>query len=126
MILIFGGAYQGKLTWAVDRYALAREDIWDLAGGLPEQPAACYTHLEALTWQAVQAGETAGQLLARVTLLFSGSIVISREIGSGVVPMDKDQRQWRELHGQVLQALARQAGTVIRIFCGIPEVWKCS
>ena len=50
--------------------------------------------------------------------------IISREIGSGVVPMTPEERNWRELHGQVLQALANRADRVFRIFCGLPEVLK--
>lgn len=51
-------------------------------------------------------------------------VVISREIGSGVVPMDPRERAWRELHGQVLRFLAERAKGVTRIFCGLPEVLK--
>ena len=48
MDLIIGGAYQGKCTFAAEKYGLAAEDICDLAVSAPV-PARCYVHLEALT-----------------------------------------------------------------------------
>ena len=41
MKLILGGAYQGKLTWAVERFGLAPDTLCDLAQGF--QPGKrCY------------------------------------------------------------------------------------
>ena len=48
MKLIIGGAYQGKLTWAVEQFGLAPDTLCDLAQGF--QPGKrCYYHLEAFT-----------------------------------------------------------------------------
>ena len=52
------------------------------------------------------------------------AFVISREIGSGVVPLDAAERRWREVHGAVLQGLAARAEHVSRIFCGLEERLK--
>ena len=49
MVLILGGAYQGKLTYAAKRYSLTKADIFDLSDGDPDRPYPCFTHLEALT-----------------------------------------------------------------------------
>ena len=110
MDLIIGGAYQGKCTFAAEKYGLAAEDICDLAVS-PPSPARCYVHLEALTRQ--EDPETA------LPLLLAAEAVISREIGSGVVPIDAGERAWR-----VLRQLAEQAGHVYRIFCGLTEELK--
>ena len=111
MVLIIGGAWQGKLTWAKKEYHLTASDICDLAEGFVPGKR-CYTHWEALTAR----GERAE--------LPADAIVIAREIGSGVVPADAAERAWRERHGQSLQALAQQAERVVRIFCGLPEELK--
>ena len=105
MDLIIGGAYQGKCTLAAEKYRLTAADICDLAAGDPS-PARCYIHLEALP------------------LLLAADAVISREIGSGVVPMDAGERAWRERHGQLLRQLAESAGHVYRVFCGLTEELK--
>ena len=60
----------------------------------------------------------------RLPLLLAAEAVISREIGSGVVPLDAGERAWRERHGRLLRQLAEQAGHVYRIFCGLTEVLK--
>ena len=35
MELVIGGAFQGKLTWALRHYGLTMADVCDLAAGLP-------------------------------------------------------------------------------------------
>lgn len=122
MDLIIGGAYQGKLTWAAEHYTI--RDAWDLAKGLPDGPRDCLYHLEALTFAAAQQGKTAQAVLEALLPLTEKAVVIAREVGSGVVPMDKTERLWRELHGSVLKALAGRANHVTRIFCGLAEVLK--
>lgn len=116
MDLIIGGAYQGKCTFAVEKYRLTAADICDLAVSTPV-PARCYVHLEALTRRG-EAPEAA------LPLLLAAEAVISREIGSGVVPIDAGERAWRERHGRLLRQLAEQAGHVYRIFCGLTEELK--
>ena len=111
MVLIIGGAWQGKLSWAIKEYGLQPEEIWDLEQGYCTGYR-CYTHLEALT----RRGDTAP--------FPPDAIVIAREIGGGVVPLNADERLWRERHGALVQALAAQAQRVVRIFCGLPEVLK--
>ena len=114
MILIFGGAYQGKLTWAVRQYGLTPDDLCDLAHGDPIPGKRCYYHLETYTRRTGQP-----QLA-----LFSDAVVISREIGSGIVPIDPQERMWRERHGAFLQKLAAESTRVTRIFCGLAQVLK--
>lgn len=115
MDLIIGGAYQGKCTFAAEKYRLTAADICDLATDAPA-PARCYVHLEALT----RRGEAAEAL----PLLLAAEVVVAREIGSGVVPIDAGERAWRERHGRLLRQLAEQAGHVYRIFCGLTEELK--
>ena len=114
MKLIIGGAYQGKLTWAVERFGLTPDMLCDLARGF--QPGKrCYYHLEAFT---------RAEKLAAPELFPEDAVIISREVGSGVVPMDAAERAWRERHGALLQQLSRRSETVIRIFCGLPQQLK--
>ncbi|MBQ1280822.1 MAG: bifunctional adenosylcobinamide kinase/adenosylcobinamide-phosphate guanylyltransferase [Oscillospiraceae bacterium] len=116
MELIIGGAYQGKLSWAVAHYGLREDEICDLAADMPIPGKRCYCHLEALTKRDPDC--------ASYLPLFRDAIVIAREIGSGVVPLDADARAWRERHGSLLRRLAADADRVTRIFCGLPEVLK--
>ena len=98
--------------------------VFDLKDGWPEAPVRCCRHLEALTRAASDRGETAQQVLDCLLPLTRDAFVISREIGSGVVPLDAAERRWREVHGAVLQGLAARAERVSRIFCGLEERLK--
>lgn len=116
MILVLGGAYQGKLTWAVETFDLARTELWDLEQADPAPGAACYYHLEELTRRHTNPEQF-------LHILQEG-IVIAREIGSGVVPLSEEERLWRERHGKFLRLLAARANRVVRIFCGLSEELK--
>ena len=47
------------------------------------------------------------------------AVVIADEIGCGVVPVDRNDRAWREAAGRALCVLAQHADVVIRVICGI-------
>lgn len=48
-------------------------------------------------------------------------VIISDEIGHGIVPMEKDERLWREETGRILCSIAGQADKVERIICKLPQ-----
>lgn len=52
-------------------------------------------------------------------LLEQKSVVICNEIGCGVVPLDRDERQRREAVGRLCCDLARRAHSVYRVSCGL-------
>ena len=116
MELIIGGAFQGKLEYAVKRYGLTDEDVCDLALGMPVPGKRCYRHLEALSRREAD--------MARYLPLFENAVVVCREVSGGIVPMDGGERAWRERHGTLMQELARRADHVTRVFCGLTEVLK--
>lgn len=47
------------------------------------------------------------------------AVVVADETGCGVVPIDPEERAWRENTGRALCVLAREAEAVIRVICGI-------
>ena len=70
---------------------------------------------------AAQAGEGWESL---VPGLVEKEVVICQEVGSGVIPLEKEARQMREYTGRLCTALAEQADRVVRLFCGIPTIIK--
>ena len=109
MVLIIGGAYQGKTAYAQTKYALRDAEIFTCEGEALDLTARCLRHLERFALACVRAG-----------LALSGKILICEDISCGVVPMDAETREWREAVGRMNAALAAQADTVTRIFCGLP------
>ena len=102
----------GKLEYAEDKYNLKDEDICDLKKGFVEGKK-CYFNLHSACRSGI------------INYNFpEDAIIISDEIGNGVVPINADDRIYREKYGQLLQELASRSEHVIRIFCGIPEILK--
>ena len=66
-------------------------------------------------------GEPADELR---TLDFSDKILLCEDISCGVVPIDPEQRAWREAVGRMNAMLAARAERVTRIFCGLPMELK--
>ncbi len=124
MELIIGGAYQGKLSWAVKEKGFEQDELFELSKGLPDRAYPCYYHLEAYTKSACEEGMNAERMLEALLPFIEGSVIISREIGSGIVPMEPFERLWREEHGRLLNMLASRSERVTRIFCGLAEVLK--
>ncbi|MCD8010406.1 MAG: bifunctional adenosylcobinamide kinase/adenosylcobinamide-phosphate guanylyltransferase [Lachnospiraceae bacterium] len=126
MILITGGAFQGKLDWArklaaredgepviaSDEYAGAEEimhaDIWD------QFPAWVKRRMEE-ELDAQTEAELAQILAANPSL-----IIVTREMGCGLVPVDAFERAWRERVGRLGCFLAERAERVYLVTCGVP------
>ena len=51
-------------------------------------------------------------------------IVVTEEVGCGVVPMDAFERKWREVCGRAAVILAERSEQVYRVICGIPQRLK--
>ena len=51
-------------------------------------------------------------------------IIISDEIGNGIVPIDPLERDYRERVGSILLQLAQKAEEVWRVMCGIGQKIK--
>ena len=56
--------------------------------------------------------------------LAAKAIVTCSEVGAGIVPLDAQERAWREAVGRMSCELASQAEAVVRMVCGIPVVLK--
>lgn len=51
-------------------------------------------------------------------------IVVTNEVGDGIVPMDAMSRHFREAQGQLNQRLASEADLVVRVTAGLPMALK--
>lgn len=123
MILIIGGAFQGKRAFAIDEFKIDEHDMADGAtvalDKLSGVKAIYNFHL--LIKRMIDEG-------ADPYIIFDSmpSVIICDEIGSGLIPIDEKDRRWREAVGRVLSVAAKRADTFIRVFCGLPIVLKGS
>ena len=98
MDLIIGGAYQGKLDHAKEKYGI--------------------DHYELYLMHCYRSGKEPFMEFGDDT------VVIMNDIFCGVVPVDKEIRGWREYCGRAAGELTRKAVHVTRIFCGLPQELK--
>jgi adenosyl cobinamide kinase/adenosyl cobinamide phosphate guanylyltransferase len=134
MHLIFGGAYQGKLDYAKERYQLKEEDIFlCIAGekgeGCPSGPQIDWNkkavdRLEEFVLCCVRSGVEAMEYLEVHREEWSDTIFLCTDISAGIVPYDMELRAWREMVGRTLTYLGKEAEEVTRVFCGLPQKIK--
>ncbi|MGI6031652.1 MAG: bifunctional adenosylcobinamide kinase/adenosylcobinamide-phosphate guanylyltransferase [Eubacteriales bacterium] len=119
MRLIVGGAYQNKLEYAQKTYGpLPVREGADCPLEAAE-PAALLHGLHHLIRRMVEEKKPVEQLLRGH--IGPDTVVVCDEVGCGVVPMDRLERQWREETGRACCRLAEQARTVDRVVCGLPQ-----
>ncbi|MCL2478278.1 MAG: bifunctional adenosylcobinamide kinase/adenosylcobinamide-phosphate guanylyltransferase [Treponema sp.] len=126
MILIFGGAYQGKLAYAVQRFNLSEADIYRCSENdtaMPQNKKAIY-EIDKWILALIKNKINAEESMERFIVYNNNSIVICNDISCGVVPIDPELRAWRETVGRSLAALSQKSDEVIRLFCGIPSIIK--
>ena len=118
MIFIIGGAAQGKRQYASGRTGIPAADMTDGAVCTPEEAlhAPCILHYEQLV-RRLEDPEGFTQQLIRDN---PAAVIVQQEIGCGIVPMDREERTWREHAGRCGCLLAAGADEVVRLFCGIP------
>lgn len=121
--LIIGGAFQGKLQYAETLYS---KICWyDGAECQPEQLEKELTeidgivHFEQLVRRWMEDGRETEELTGLLMNRRKGLVLISDEIGYGLVPVDAFERKYREAHGRLMTDLAAQAQRVDRVVCGI-------
>ncbi len=114
MILVIGGLAAGKRTYVKEAYGYTDDEMAD--GLLNDKPV--IFNLQDL----VKADPAGPQAL--IPTLCQKEVVICNEVGSGIVPMAKEDRNMREATGRLCILLAKEAKKVIRIVCGLPVVLK--
>lgn len=123
MILIFGGAYQGKLDYAKANFDI--EKICDCSqGNPPDFTADCIYGIEGFVMECARRGESPRDVFEKNRQLWQDSILVVTDTSQGVVPIDRTVRDFREMNGRLLLWLAGEAERVIRIFCGIGKDMK--
>lgn len=85
-----------------------------------ENPAAALlTGFHAVIREKLEAGEDTLAYAQRLCAEQPELVVVSDEVGSGVVPISKEERLWREAVGRALCVVAEHAESVTRVMCGI-------
>lgn len=124
MNLIIGGAYQGKLEFAINKY---QKDI--IADGnvcILEDTYSCgiLNNFQNLVKRYFHTLDETIQYLDTLLDKNPSVVIISTEVGCGIVPIEKSDRDYRELIGRVSCEVSKRADTVERVFCGLGVTLK--
>ena len=119
--IIMGGAFQGKTQYATKIYpGLGLTDGFncplDVIGN-----CVAVNKFHSFTRRWLLEGRTKEALLTMLENNRNLQLLISDEIGYGLVPIDDFEREYREFHGRVMTELAEKADCVERVVCGIPQ-----
>ena len=120
MILIIGGAYQGKLAFAKDTLGITDADVHVCNGDEIDFSKQCIYQIEAFTYDHP---DPVGYFQSHRED-WQDSILILQDIFCGVVPMGAENRLWRQRTGRLAQYLSKEAAQVSRIFCGLEQRLK--
>ena len=123
MIVIFGGAYQGKLDYAKDNFNITDDEVFVCREDSTEIDTTKKTiyGLENFTFACVKADLEAREVLEEMADKLADKILICADISQGIVPLDADQRAWREMNGRFMLWAGKKADRVIRVFCGLGQ-----
>lgn len=124
MEMIIGGAYQGKAAYAKAQFP----DVdWKFGGEITEEEllkAEGVLGFQEYIRKILKAGEDLTGLAEKLAQQDPEVILVSEEVGYGIVPADAFERQYREAVGRVCTALAAKSRRVTRVVCGIGTVLK--
>lgn len=147
MKLVIGGYAQGKLDFVLSENRLGDYCIYDGKLLDTEYFDTESSHVELINEEQIQesvrngktvilnhfhkwmranikAGINAEQEILDFIEKVPDCIVISDEIGNGIVPLDSFEREYRERTGRILVKLAAKADEVVRVTCGIGQKIK--
>ena len=124
MILVFGGAYNGKKDFIKEKFNINEEDIFYCSDGEIDFSKKVICGLHKFTYNNTLKNKSSLEYIKENIILFKDKIIISDEISSGIVPLKKEDRMWREETGRCLQYLSKESSCVYRVFCGISTIIK--
>lgn len=123
MRLVIGGYAQGKLDYVKKKYDM--QDSVILNGKMEMTHVSCKTlivnHFHSWVRNSLEQGGCPEEEIEEFLEQNPGCILISDEVGNGIVPMEPFEREYRERLGRILIRLAKRAESVERVICGIGQ-----
>ena len=127
MKLIIGGYAQGKLNYVLQKYSLKMSMVWD--GVIPDENEVqedfvVINHFHNWVKSSILNNSCLEQEILTFLKKHPNCIIISDEIGNGIVPLEPFEREYRERTGRILVELASKAEEVERVICGMGQKIK--
>lgn len=134
MIFVIGGEHQGKLDYVFNITEFKNGDVIDCLNidvstidNILKTNKSIIYNFNILIRKLLEKYDDEEIVKEKIKDIFTNnsfSVVISNEIGYGIVPVDRFERRYRELTGRICCELAKEAQQVCRVVCGIGTVIK--
>lgn len=135
VVLATAQAGDDEMTARIARHRADRPAAWgtveeplavlDAVAGVDPEPALlldCVTlwvsNAMAAGWDDQRIEDHAGALADALAARRGPSVVVSNEVGQGIVPIDRLARRFRDVHGRVNCALAARADEAVLVVAG--------
>lgn len=127
MILMVGGAYQGKLEYALTYGKMSHEVVlsdYKIVGQhlVFSKDIKVINHFHLLIRQLLMDELDVDGICNNLIIDNPHIILIGDELGCGLVPIDAFDRAYREKTGRIYCQMAKEAKEVHRILCGIGRI----
>ncbi len=121
MLLITGGAFQGKLNYTLELTGLGTEDIVDCEYCEYDEvfTGKILYNFQEFIKKLLTTEEDVSKHINKLVRENPDAIVIINEVGSGIIPLKKEERTFRETVGRMACFLAKEAKEVHRVICGL-------
>ena len=124
MKMIIGGAFQGKQAYAKQRYpdrmwidgTTCRMEELYVCGGIVHFERYLRRWMEA---EEQQENPDSQNFVEKLIQKNPELLIVTDEIGYGLVPTDAFERKYREMVGRICTGLASYSTRVDRVMCGI-------
>ncbi len=142
MHFVTGGAYNGKAKWVKKHFALDMDHVQWISA-YRDEPLPLHFHEDTVVLQGIEAwikGEASAQEAAVIRLkwqeIISGwriweeenndrrLILIGADITKGIVPIEVENRIWRDATGWVYQDIVAVSSRVDMIWYGVSQQLK--
>lgn len=120
MELVMGGKAQGKLKYILSLYNLSMENV--TSGKL--ENTIVINNLENFIYSSLKDGKDPEKEIIEFASNNLKCIIICDEVGSGIVPIEPFEREYRDKVGHICCLLAEKSHKVHRVICGIGTVIK--
>lgn len=126
MIFVVGGSYNNKLNFVLEKYKLKHEDVYNGEMDTPYKGERIVYNFHEIVKRMLREKKYNDEILQFVKTLLKREdlIIISDEVGYGIVPISKEDRYFREMNGRISCYIAKEAREVYRVMYGIGKKIK--
>ncbi len=124
MIVVFGGAYCGKLNFVKEKFNISEDNIYYFKDEKLNLEKKTLSGLHIFVLECLERGYEPLEILKENEEKLKSKIILCDDISSGIVPMETMNRRWREETGRCMQYLISKSESTYRVFFGIDTKLK--